>query len=172
MRIALGLVAVASAGCVKSLDHTQPSIGSGCQVSTNDVTCVAADELQEASLSYLETNILKPLCSFSECHDSTIKDAFTDFRTQDAAYASLVNFPSRLAGSDRLIVVPGDVNKSFLSVMIGLIPPEEADPPLDAIPSDPSNNYFGVTMPDGAGLLCCQKLDAFARWIGSGAPND
>lgn len=171
MRIALGLVAVASAGCIKSLDHTQVAAGSGCQVSTSDVTCVAADELQEASLSYLETNILKPLCSFSECHDSTNKDGFTDFRTQDAAYASLVNQPSHLA-TDRLLVVPGDVNKSFLTVMIGLIPPEEADPPLDMIPSDPGNNYAGVTMPDGAGLLCCQKLDAFARWIGSGAPND
>jgi hypothetical protein len=68
-----------------------------------------------------------------------------------------------------MLVVPGNPAQSFLTVMIGQIRPEEADPPFTAIPNDSSGNFVG-TMPQNAGVLCCQKLDAIERWIGSGAP--
>jgi len=68
-----------------------------------------------------------------------------------------------------MLVVPGNSQQSFLSVMIGQIKPEEADPPLQSIPLDADQNPVG-TMPQDSTILCCQKVDAIAAWIQAGAP--
>jgi hypothetical protein len=178
--VVLALVPLA---CRDSLDHRSIDASDPnarlCTVSPNIQSCLDAAN-QEPSLSSLEMTLFEPKCGVSSCHDggghpgsddpTAYPAAYLDFRDPDSAYASLVNKPSQLDPT-RMIVVPGNPAQSFLMVMMGQIKPEEADPPLvGGIPLGTDGKTVG-TMPQSAGsVLCCQKLDAVARWIGSGAP--
>jgi hypothetical protein len=164
--------ALAPLACRYSLDHrdidadTNPRL---CEESLQIQSCLSA--AQESSFTYVQAQILAPKCAIAgSCHDGGLgyEAGHLDLRNLGSAYASLVNNPSQLDPT-RMLVVPGNPAQSFLTVMIGQIRPEEADPPFTAIPNDSSGNFVG-TMPQNAGVLCCQKLDAIERWIGSGAP--
>ena len=61
-------------------------------------------------------------------------------------------------------VVAGDINASYLMMLVGDFPPAMATPPASGLPS------VGL-MPENMPPLCCQKLDALERWISSGSPT-
>jgi hypothetical protein len=158
--------------CTYNLDHraidaTDPNARL-CTVSENVQSCL--DAAQHSDFTYVATEILAPKCALSNsCHQGgSIPAGYLDFRSQGSAYMSLVNRASQL-DSTRMLVVPGNSQQSFLSVMIGQIKPEEADPPLQSIPLDADQNPVG-TMPQDSTILCCQKVDAIAAWIQAGAP--
>jgi len=172
MRLAL-TVLVLAVGCRYDLDHqTVDATDTNarlCDVSPNVQSCL--DAAQHSDLTYIQSDILVPKCAITgSCHDGGHYPAgYLDFRTLASTYTSLVSNPSQI-DTTRTIVVPGNSQQSFLSVMIGQIKQSEADPPLAAIPVGTDGNPVG-TMPQNAGsVLCCQKVDAIARWIDAGAP--
>jgi hypothetical protein len=120
-----------------------------------------------SNLANVEDKIFKASCTFSGCHNGAATDAGRlDLRT-GMSHVDLVNVDSQVE-LGRKLVVPGDPAKSYLLVMIGEIPPEQADPPAVAPPE-----AIGF-MPQGTGgiLLCPEKRGAVSRWIMAGALND
>ncbi len=179
MRAALAVVLLSA--CTINLDHAPaPDAASAndrlCKVSTNTQSCLDADS--HSDFTWIQSDILKPKCTFSACHDGgtgcaeieSTPAAKVNMCSQSGSFMSLVGAPSAL-DTTRQLVVPGNPAQSFLMVMTGQIKLDEADPPLDAIPKDKSGNVVG-TMPQASGIMCCQKLDAMARWITAGAMND
>lgn len=133
--------------------------GSPCKMREDIQSCV--DAASHSDFAWIETNIM-PACAFSSCHNGASDTAGrTDLR-KGQAYAHLVNFTSAIE-PPRVHVVPNDVHKSYLMLMVHDFSPDMADPPTDA-----PANY----MPKGAPALCCQKLDALEQWIMAGAPNN
>ena len=171
MRVALALVLVATA-CRYDLDHATYDDAAEsrlCKVSTNTQSCLDADA--HSDFTFIHTTIIKPKCIFSGCHDGgTSKQGMLDLRMKDTAYSKLVGAASVLDPS-RTLVVPGNVNQSFIMPMLAAIKTSEADPPLASIPLDDKGNVVG-TMPQNSTIICCQKLDAIGRWITAGAAND
>jgi hypothetical protein len=180
VRILPFVLALAPIACRYSLDHQAVDAADPnarlCTLSENVQSCL--DASQQSSFTYLQSTILQPKCAIAgSCHDGgggsgnpkAYPAAYLDLRNLGSAYASLVNKPSQMDPS-RMIVVPGNSAQSFLSVMMGEIKPEDADPPLAGIPNGTNGAFVGTMPQDAASVLCCQKLDAIARWIDSGAP--
>lgn len=168
MRVVVALLTVAS--CRYSIDSAefrdapQPRI---CTPSQTAQSCLAAEA--RSDLAYIHATILKPRCTFGACHDGGTQPAGSlDFETAATARADLVGAASTLDPS-RTLVVPGNPRQSFLLALLGAYAPADMDPPLATIPSDDQGRPVG-TMPQGAPVMCCQKLDAIERWILAGAP--
>ncbi len=176
--VALWLIALpAIAACRIDLDHHDYSDadvthGSGrvCVVSNPPAaSCTAA--VGHMELSWIQTNILTPKCALSDsCHTNVHPQDDLDLSTAAKSYTLLVNATSRLDTS-RALVVPGNVNASLLSAMIGVIKPADATPPMDALPKGLNGADVG-TMPYNAQTMCCEKADAISAWIAAGAPNN
>lgn len=171
IRLALvaSLALLATSACRYSLEDeggTGGPDGTGgrlCTVITSSQTCVAAETNQ--NLAWIEQNIFTPNCGGNSCHGATANPGGKIVLTT-ASHDKLVNVPSDLV-SGRMLVVPGDVKKSYLMVLLRHISLADADPsPAPAPPSDPGY------MPVNSDPICCQKLDALARWIEAGALND
>lgn len=163
----LRLVLVASllAGCRLSLENTDTGddnpTARTCMVSTTSPQCI--DAVNHADLPWIEQNVFMGACIFSGCHngDNTAQGKI-DLRATKS-YAHLVNYASVLEPT-RKLVVPNDIEASYLMLMLRDVPPAMANPPGKA----PSVGF----MPQNAGTtLCCQKLDALERWIMAGAPS-
>jgi len=158
--IRLVIVASLLVGCRISLENNDtPDSGAGrqCTVSTSQ-PCM--DAVTHSDLAWIESKIFVASCDFSGCHSSA-----TDLGKLDLgagkSHASLVG-ASSLLDPTRKLVVPNDLNASFLLLMLQDVKPEMATPPGTA----PANGF----MPKGSATLCCQKLDAVERWIMAGAP--
>lgn len=167
MRVALALITAAS--CRYSLDSAefndapQPRI---CAPSATNQGCLDAES--RSDLGYLHATILEPKCTFRSCHDGGSQPAGKlDLRTLEAARTNLIGAPSMLDPA-RTLVVPGNARQSFLLALLGAYEPTDMDPPLAEIPHDQQGRIVG-TMPQGAPVMCCQKLDAIERWIVAGA---
>jgi hypothetical protein len=142
------------------------SNGRVCQVSTTSPSCIAADQQNPVTLTWIEQNIFRTSCNFAGCHngDNTAQGK-VDLRP-GMSYAHLVDFASAIDPARNLIVA-GDVKSSYLMFMLQDVAPADATPPAAPPPAD-----IGY-MPQGANAaLCCQKLDAIERWIENGAPSD
>lgn len=113
-------------------------------------------------LAWIEDNVFGPSCIFSGCHngDTSTPQGKIDLRTGKSC-ASLVNFTSAIEPT-RKLVIPNDVEASYLMLLLADVPPEMASPP-GKVPE-------AGLMPQGAPVLCCQKLDAVRRWVEKGAP--
>jgi len=135
-----------------------PDAGVRCTASTTSASCLEA--VNHAEFSWLQINVFTPSCAFSGCHDSPQAPPAPGITF---SYDHLVNVPSQLDPS-RTLVVPNDVQASYLMLMLGDYPASMSTPP-GTVPS------VGL-MPQGAPRLCCQKLDALDRWIQAGAPNN
>lgn len=172
MRVALALIAVVTASCRYDLDSAEYRDAAQprpCAPSSNVQSCLGAEA--HSDFTYIYSTMLKPKCTFSGCHNGASTQAgMHDYRTLDAAYSHLVGAASELDTS-RVLVVPGDVSRSFLMVMVGSYKPSEAEPPLAAIPQDDHGMAVG-TMPQDAPVMCCQKVDAIGRWIAAGAAKN
>lgn len=174
MRVVL-VALVALAACRIDLDHAShaPSDGSRGDAGSGGPTCMQSTAsactmaVGHSDLTWIQTNVFSPQCTFSGCHNGAATPAgMVDLR-QGNAYAHLVNFTSVLDPS-RKLVVAGDVNSSYLAVMLGIIKPSDATPP-----SGPPRSDVGyMPQSNGGNLLCCQKLDAIKAWIAAGAPNN
>jgi hypothetical protein len=174
MRAALLSVLLVTA-CKIDLDHASTDAANAngrlCPTPTTTQTCTDAEAMQTVTLSWVQSSIMKPKCTFMSCHDGGVTpQGKMDLTSAAMTYAHLVNGASVLDPS-RKLVVPGNIQQSFLMVMIGAIKPEEADPPLSAIPKDTNGKFVGL-MPMSSTVMCCQKLDAIGRWITDGALNN
>jgi len=170
----LRLVVLASLliGCRISLQDA-PSVGDDddddmpagrvCKVDTRSATCLEAEAGQHADLTFIENSIFKGACAFSGCHNGANTPEGKVDLTVGQSHAHLVNFASALEPT-RKLVVPNDLEASYLILMLHDIEPNEASPPGSA----PEPGY----MPKGNKPLCCQKLDAIERWILAGAPSN
>lgn len=163
--IRLVAIAILLTSCRISLDDDTEGGGSSntCKVSTTSQSCL--DAVSHSDLAWLEDKVFVASCAFSGCHNGASTDAGRLDLRKGMAYTHLVNFTSNLDPS-RKLVVPNNVEASYLMLMLSGVSPEMAAPPGSAPPSD-----VGY-MPQGNDTLCCQKLDAVKRWIMAGAPNN
>ncbi len=135
-----------------------------CMVVTSNPACAAAETMPTVTLGWIEQNVFTPNCGGSSCHGMASGGGAPGGKitlTTDS-HAKLVNVDTTLA-TGRKLVVPNDVPKSYLMVMLRAIPLAEADPAPAPAPSQ--DRY----MPLGSPAICCQKLDAIGRWIMAGA---
>ncbi|MBC7978717.1 MAG: hypothetical protein H7138_27340 [Myxococcales bacterium] len=154
--------------CRYSLDKDDPGGDDGeqaCAINTNSATCVEAEAGQHADLEFIEKSIFMPGCAFTSCHNGGNTAAGKIDLRPGQSHAHLVNFTSAIDPT-RKLVVPNDVNASYLMLMLRDFPPQEASPPGQ----DPPER--AGYMPMGNATLCCQKLDAIERWILAGAPTN
>jgi hypothetical protein len=160
------LVVVASllVGCRVSLEDNDLGddvTGRQCTVSTASQPCM--DAVNHSDLAWIQDKIFGASCNFSGCHRSASDAGKLDLNSM--SHDHMVNVPSQI-DSSRKLVVPNDVQASYLMLMLGDFPPAMASPPGGAPPAG-----IGY-MPQGQPALCCQKLDAIERWIMAGAPNN
>lgn len=155
------LIAVASllVGCRVSLEEEEDVAAvQACAVGTSQLCLDAANH---SDLAWIEANIFTASCNYSGCHSSATDLGKLDLRP-GMSHDRLVGVSS-LVDPTRKLVVPGDVNASYLMLMVRDVPPAMASPAATA----PPNGY----MPKGGNTLCCQKLEAIERWIEAGAPS-
>lgn len=175
-RLALtGLLALlALSACRMSLedeggdDNTDDDMTGGrlCTVVMDSPSCTAAEGMQTVTLSWIEQNIFTPNCGTGSCHGVPTAGGSPGGRVvlSTASHDKLVNVDATLA-TGRKLIVPNDVAKSYLMVIMKHTKLSEADPPAP----EPTGGRY---MPLGTGPVCCQKLDAMARWIMAGALNN
>jgi hypothetical protein len=164
--VVLAGLASALAGCrvsLETVDTGDDSTNRPCVVSTASAQCMAATMQNPVTLTWIQQNIFTVSCNFSGCHSSASDAGKLDLKT--APHDHLVDVPS-MVDRTRKLVVPSDVNASYLMLMLRDVPPALANPP--ATPPPGTVGY----MPQGSTTLCCQKLDALERWINAGAPNN
>jgi hypothetical protein len=142
-----------------------------CMVVTTNPACVEAEASATmvpdvaATLPWIEQNIFNPNCGGASCHGTPAGGGNPTGRLvlTTASHDKLVNADATFAVG-RKLVVPGDVPKSYLMVIMRYLSLDEADP--SPAPEPTGGRY----MPLGSPAICCQKLDAMARWIMAGAP--
>jgi hypothetical protein len=163
--IRLVIVASLIAGCRISLESndTPDGGGTGGRQCTVDTTSPCMEAVTHSDLAWVEDNVFATSCNFSGCHNgASTPQGMVDLRP-GMSRAHLVGFASLISGQEsRKLVVPNDVKASYLMLMLGDFDPAMATPPGQP----PGIGY----MPQGAKILCCQKLDAIDRWITAGAP--
>lgn len=169
IRLAL-VVLFATSACRYSLDDESGDGGdddpSGTQCEINETSATCREAVNHSNLKWIEQNIFVQNCGGRDCHSTATPAPGGGLILDVNSHAALVDRDS-MFGSGRKLVVPGDVKKSYLMVLIRGIRLDEADPsPAPAPPSDPGY------MPVNNLPICCQKIDAIARWIMNGAPND
>jgi hypothetical protein len=117
------------------------------------------DAVTHTDLAWIESKVFAASCNFSGCHSGPNDLGKLDL-TPGNSHAALVQAASKLEPA-RKLVVPNNLNASFLMLMLRDVAPDMAEP----MGSNPANGF----MPKGAKTLCCQKLDAFEGWIMAGA---
>jgi hypothetical protein len=165
LRFAL-VALLATSACRISLEDEVPLVPDGggkqCMPVPANPQCAMAEAMPDVSakLGWIEQNIFVANCGGTSCHGAG--SPFPVLTT--GSHAKLVNVDTTLAPG-RKLVVPGDVAKSYLMVIMRHLNLDQADPPAPA----PARNAY---MPAGLPPVCCEKLDALARWIERGAMND
>jgi hypothetical protein len=162
--IRLVIVASLLASCRISLEDNDTG-GNGtdrvCTVNMSSPSCLEAEQDNHSDLAWIESKIFTASCNFSGCHSSANDLGKLDLRP-GMSHDHLVGVSS-LLDPTRKLVVPNDVNSSYLMLMLQDVPPKMATP-AGVLPS------VGP-MPQGGTTLCCQKLDVLERWIMAGAPS-
>lgn len=166
-RLVFRFVAIATllVGCRISLESNDSEEGTTtrqCTVSTTSQPCM--DAVMHSDLAWIEQKIFATSCNFSGCH-SSVRDAGKLDLRPGMSHDHLVGVSSIIEPT-RKLVVPKDIDASYLMLMVRDVPPAMATPV--AAPPPGGIGY----MPQGSPGLCCQKLDALERWIMSGAPNN
>jgi hypothetical protein len=135
-----------------------------CVPVTTNAACVEAETLDPVPLSWIEQNVFTPNCGGASCHGVPPGGGAPVGRIvlTSMSHDKLVGVDATFATS-RKLVVAGDVAKSYLMVIMKHTKLEDADPPA----TEPSGGRY---MPLGSPPVCCQKLDAIAKWIAAGAP--
>ncbi|MBC7976466.1 MAG: hypothetical protein H7138_15955 [Myxococcales bacterium] len=161
--VRLLLLASLLVGCRFSLeDEPEPVfVDRNCTPNGPGATCAAA--AGKAELSWIQTNVFDINCGSGSCHGAALPEGGVDLRPGQS-FQNLVNANSVLESS-RKLVVPGNLEASYLMLMLGDYTPDMAEPAGVA----PPGGYMPKGVPDG---LCCQKLDAIQRWIMAGAMNN
>lgn len=155
------------AGCRISLEDADGTGSSvrRCTVSTTSQQCL--DATTHSDLAWIEMNVFRQSCIFSGCHNGESTGAGELDLRQGMSRSHLVDVTSNLDPT-RKLVVPNDVEASYLMLMLGYVPPDTANPPGEPPPA--SVGFMPQT--GGGTLLCCQKLEALERWIDAGAPSN
>ncbi|MGN6105066.1 MAG: hypothetical protein ACTHU0_08180 [Kofleriaceae bacterium] len=163
LRLALAAGLVATLGCRHSLEDE----GGPSPVDAGPISPACMEATTYSNLANIENKIFKQSCVFSGCHNGANTAAGELDLRAGMAHASLVNVASRIDAT-RKMVVPDQIDQSYLLMMMGRIAPGDMSPPAAPPPDD-----IGL-MPQNSGgaLLCVQKLEAIERWILAGAPND
>jgi hypothetical protein len=172
LRVAL-VALLATSACRISLegdDAASDPDGGGrkCTVNTANAECAFAEAnpAMSQTLTWIEQNVFAKNCNSTACHSPTTGGGMPGGGVvlTTASFDKLVNVDAKLANGYKL-VVPGDLAKSYLMVLLQDLPLSQADPPAPA----PRDNLY---MPFNSPPICCQKLDAIQRWIMAGAMNN
>lgn len=173
LRLALVALLAASA-CRLSLedeggDDMPPGDGGRlCKVITTSQTCT--DAVNNQSLNWIEQNIFTPNCGGNSCHgQAPLPGGRIVLAT--GSHAKLVGIDAEFAPG-RKLVVAGNVNQSYLMVLLRHLSLGDADPSPAPEPPPISNDvpgYMPLGIPDP---ICCQKIDSLVRWIEAGALNN
>jgi hypothetical protein len=155
------LVASLLVGCRVSLETDD--VARSCTIDTASQPCMEAEQQNVSDLKWIEDKVFTTSCTFSGCHNGQDTPQGKIDLTSTKSCAHLVDYTSIIEPT-RKLVVPNDVEASYLMLMIRDVAPEMASPP--GSPPPESVGY----MPQGFKPLCCQKVDAVRRWIQKGAP--
>lgn len=138
-----------------------------CMIVASNPACAAAETMPTVTLGWIEQNVFTPNCGGSSCHGTAAGGGPPGGRITltTGSHSKLVDVDATLAAG-RKLVVPSDVARSYLMVMLRAIPLADADP--SPAPAPLEDRY----MPLGSPAICCQKLDAIGRWITAGALNN
>ncbi len=173
LRFAL-VALLATSACRLSLDdegETPPPDGGGRQCNYVPMNAVCADAAarpaESSKLGWIEQNIFVPNCGGPNCHGMGQGGGMPTGRLvlTTASHDKLVNADATFA-TNRKLIVPGDVPKSYLMVIMRHLTLDQADPSPAPVPSG------GRYMPLASPAVCCEKLDAMAKWITDGALNN
>jgi hypothetical protein len=156
----LALAATLLAGCRLSLEND--AVARTCSDGTVQACTDAVNA--PATLAWIETNIFMMSCNFSGCHSGAAGNESPLDLSPGKSGAHLVNATS-IEDQSRKLVVPNDVEASYLMLMLQDVAPADASPPAAGLPPPGS-------MPQSSAPLCCQKLEAIERWINAGAPTN
>jgi hypothetical protein len=122
------------------------------------VGCASAVEVEDTDASpptftEVYSEVLAPSCAFSSCHGPA-SAGYLGWSDAATAHAALVDQASA-AASERVLVVPGDPESSYLlDKLLG----------AEGISGDP--------MPPPVGGLDAAKIELVRAWIAAGAAND
>jgi hypothetical protein len=126
---------------------------------TGEIACgqVCVKEIPP-TLDYLHFRIFKT-CANASCHGAVKPVEGLDLSTPDAAYASLVNAPSKQR-PELMRVNPGHPELSYLINKVTGV---------DMAPKDSLGTTVGKRMPTGFNAICAAKIDVIRQWITDGA---
>lgn len=151
--VCAALVAIGAAGCIGSLDHRERFLDggdTGSSVDTGGRTCMPGYDVPR--------DLFARSCNNAGCHDST---ASGGLNLQSANVASrLVGVHAMTPGcTDRLLIDPADLSRSFLIVKLGTPP-----------------SMCGSRMPLGGTPLTQAEIDCVYVWaanlVGGGPAPD
>lgn len=165
MRAAL-FAPLALIGCKIDLDLRE--VPRGCKETQSIPICLEAET--KSDYAWIQQNIFSSNCSGDDCHGQGNNGQPPTGRLQltaDVSYQTLMGADGSGVMSEvdptRQLVVPGSPESSYLYFLVRGVPAELGTPPFDEPPED-----IGY-MPMKNNPLCCQKVDAIARWIRAGA---
>ena len=169
----LALALAGAAACKIDLDEAVPK--PLCSVSEAAV-CKTAERENHSDFAWLQANMFSTNCSGDDCHGAPVNGKLPSGKlvlAEGFAYKTLLGMeptdpgPPPLVASEltkrHKLVQPGEPKASYLYFMLHAIAAEDGSPRFENPPSD-----IGF-MPQSNKTLCCQKLDAVARWIQAGA---
>lgn len=161
----LASIALAPACRIALDDNNTGGGGDGGIDAMVSAACTEAKGYQD--IATIETKIFQTSCIFSGCHNgaATLQGKI-DLRA-GAAHDHLVGVAAVVDTSGgRKLVVAGDVNASYLMLMVQSVKPADATPPTVA----PPTSVGFMPQNTGGQPICQEKRDAIARWIMAGAP--
>jgi hypothetical protein len=183
MRAALfALAATTSVGCKFDLDEfvykdARIEDQRFCRVSTTAQVCLTAERDQRSDFAWLQDNMFSTNCSGNDCHGGLVNGQPPSGKlilAKGSAYKTLLGKAETDPGDPPLVaselttahklVEPGAPERSYLFFLLRGLRAEEGMP--TAFEAPPADVGF---MPQKNNTLCCQKLDAVARWIAAGA---
>lgn len=123
--IRLLIVASLLAGCRVSLDNND-NVARSCAVKP---TPLCMEAVNHDDLAWIEKNVFGVSCSTSGCHNGSQDNPQGKLDlTAGKSCAHLVDYASKIEPA-RKLVVPGDVEASYLMLMLAAISPDMASPP-------------------------------------------
>lgn len=107
----------------------------------------------EPTLTNVQREVFAPSCAFSACHKGGGAEGLN---LEGATHAKIVDVSARGAGaSDRVLVVPGNPNASYVFEKVTKDRPQAGD-----------------RMPGSGVELSGAQIDLLRRWIAAGAKDD
>jgi hypothetical protein len=121
------------------------------------VSASCLEAVNRSDLPWIADHVFRPSCALStSCHSGARPAGGLDLSSAARAHQNLVGVAAA-SEADRVRVVPGDPQASYVMVKLGVVPGPLGD--------------GGTRMPPNSPPICSEKLGAVERWIAAGAPG-